>query len=186
VAMLRQPCHTFARIAEEFGVTRECVRQWHKRLLPDAPTGHERQRQCRQLRHRRHLAKDPLIIGFHRRIRAQFPDVRLALVPSHDGYRARSIRANGWMVGLTSATWLEPSDAAAGFVLTYATWTVDYVYCELGEEEFLFLPREALPRRTTRLDEVLSLHAYRNTFSAFQTPAPALPDQLAVEPSIGN
>ena len=56
LSMLRQPCHTFARIAEEFGVTRECVRQWHRRLLPDAPTGHERQRLCPQLPHRRHLA----------------------------------------------------------------------------------------------------------------------------------
>lgn len=166
MAMLRQPCHTFARIAEEFGVTRECVRQWHRRLLPDAPTGHERQRQCRQLRHRRRLSKDPLIIGFHRRIRAQLPDARLTLVPSHDGYRSRSIRVNDHLVGLTRASWLEPADAEAGFVLTYATWTVDYVYCELGDADFLFLPREALPRRTTRLDDSASLHLYRNTFSA--------------------
>jgi len=177
LAMLRQPCHTFARIAEEFGVTRECVRQWHKRLLPDAPTGHERQRQCRQLRHRRRLSKDPLIIGFHRRIRAQFPHVRVTLVPSHDGYRSRSVRVNDRLVGLTSATWLESTDAQPGFVLTYATWTVDYVYCELGETAFLFLPREALPRRTTRLDEALSLDEYRNTFGAFASGTAPSADQ---------
>ena len=168
LTMLRQPCHTFARIAQEFGVTRECVRQWHKRLLPDAPAGHERQRQCRQIRHRKRLSKDPLIIGFHRRIRAQLPHARLTLVPSHDGYRSRSVRLNDRLVGLTRAAWLEPADAGAGFVLTYATWTVDYVYCELGDADFLFLPREALPRRTTRLDEAASLHLYRNTFRALE------------------
>jgi hypothetical protein len=129
---------------EEFGVTRECVRQWHRRLLPDAPTGHERQRQCRQLRHRRRLSKDPLIIGCHRRLRVQLPDARVALVPSHDGYRSRSVRVNNCLVGLTPASWQQPAHAEAGFVLTYATWAVDYEYCELGDADFLFLPRDAL------------------------------------------
>ena len=32
--VLRQPCVTFAAIAKQFGVTRECVRQWHLLLLP--------------------------------------------------------------------------------------------------------------------------------------------------------
>jgi hypothetical protein len=177
LAMLRQPCITFARIAEQYGVTRECVRQWHKRLLPEAPTGHERQRQCRQLRHRRRLSKDPLVVGFHRRIRAQFPQVRLMLVPSHDGYRSRSIRANDRLVGLTRATWVDTEGGGAGFVLTYTTWTVDYVYCEVGDTEFLFLPREALPRRTTRLDEAMSLLPYRNTFSAFEADLVGAPHQ---------
>ena len=168
VEMLRQPCHTFARIAGEFGVTRECVRQWHRRLLPEAPTGHERQRQCRQLRHRKRLSKDPLIIAFYRRIRAQLPNIRLTLVPSHDGYRSRSVRVNDRLVGLTRASRLQPADAEGAFVLTYAAWTVDYVYCELGDADFLFLPRQALPRRTTRLDEHASLHEYRNTFAALE------------------
>jgi len=168
LAMLREPCQTFARIAQEFGVTRECVRQWHRRLLPDAPTGHERQRQCRQLRHRKRLSKDPLVLGFYRRIRAQIPNARLTLVPSHDGYRSRSIRVNDRLVGLTRAAWLDSAEASAGYVLTYATWTVDYVYCELGDTDFLFLPREALPRRTTRIGEGTSLHGYRNSFDAFE------------------
>ena len=91
-------------------------------------------------------------------------------MPSHDGYRSRSIRVNDRLVGLTRAAWLESRDAA-GYVLTYATWTVDYVYCELGDTDFLFLPREALPRRTTRIEEGTSLHGYRNSFDAFE-PAP--------------
>lgn len=48
IAMLEQPCVTFARVAEEFGVTRECVRQWHQRWLPGAPSGHRRQQLCRE------------------------------------------------------------------------------------------------------------------------------------------
>ena len=53
LSLLQQPCVTFAEIADQFGVTRECVRQWHQRLLPDAPTGHERQRLCRQYQRKR-------------------------------------------------------------------------------------------------------------------------------------
>ena len=108
------------------------------------------------------------MIAFYRRIRAQLPNIRLTLVPSHDGYRSRSVRVNDRLVGLTRASLLQPADAEAAFVLTYASWTVDYVYCELGDADFLFRPREALPRRTTRLDATGSLHVYRNTFSAFE------------------
>ena len=164
LAMLREPCQNLCPDCPGVRRDQECVRQWHRRLLRDAPTGHERQRQCRQLRRKR-LSKDPLLLGFYRRIRAQIPDARLTLVPSHDGYRSRSIRVNDRLVGLTRAAWLESTDAA-GYVLTCATWTVDYVYCELGDTDFLFLPR-----CTTRIEEGTSLHGYRNSFDAFE-PAP--------------
>jgi hypothetical protein len=47
LTLFQQPCVTFAEIADRFGVTRECVRQWYARVLPTGPTGHERQRLCR-------------------------------------------------------------------------------------------------------------------------------------------
>ena len=39
-------------------MTREAVRLWHRALLPDAPTGHERQRLCRKRRQRQALLAD--------------------------------------------------------------------------------------------------------------------------------
>ena len=86
--LFRRPCVTFAGIAQAFGVTRECVRQWHRRLLPDAPTGHQRQRQCRLLQRRRHLFQDRLFGNFYRRVRAELPAARITLIPSRDGFRS--------------------------------------------------------------------------------------------------
>ena len=75
LAELGQPCVTFAAIAKRLGVTRERVRQWQLALLPDAPRGHERQRQCARWRHKRRLFADPLFTrsstGVHPTQRAQ-------------------------------------------------------------------------------------------------------------------
>ncbi len=87
----------------------------------------------------------------------------------HDGYRSRSVRANDRLVddarGAAGA-----HRCGGGSVLTYATWTVDCVYCELGDADFPLLPREAPPCRTSRLDEAAALQAYRNTFSGLESP----------------
>src|SRR5436190_1120245 len=50
VRLLSQPCVSFASIAGVFGVTRECVRLWQRTLVPEAPTGRELQRLCRERR----------------------------------------------------------------------------------------------------------------------------------------
>ena len=103
LALLQQPCITFAEIADQFGVTRECVRQWHQRLLPGAPTGHERQRLCRQYQRKRELFKDELFAGFYRRFRAQVPSRRLALIPARDGFRRRTVRLDRHVIALKRA-----------------------------------------------------------------------------------
>ena len=103
IALLQQPCVTFAEIADQFGVTRECVRQWHQRLLPDAPTGHERQRLCRQYQRKRELFKDELFAGFYRRLRAQVPSERIGLIPARDGFRRRTVRLDDHVIALKRA-----------------------------------------------------------------------------------
>ena len=103
VALLQQPCVTFAEIADRYGVTRECVRQWHQRLLPGAPTGHERQRLCRQYHRKRALMKDELFGGFYRRFRTQVPTRRLGLIPARDGFRRRAVRLDRHVVALRRA-----------------------------------------------------------------------------------
>ncbi len=139
LTLLRQPCVTFASIARDFGVTRECVRQWHLRLLPDAPAGHDRQRQCRLLQRRRKLLQDQLFAGFYRRIRSQVPGVKLTLIPSREGFRKRSVRLGEHVVALRAA-----ADAAAARVPSSQAGAADFVYVDLGERDFLFVPAALL------------------------------------------
>ncbi len=103
MARLERPCVTFARIAEEFGVTRECVRQWHQRLLPDAPSGHRRQQLCREHQMKRRLLQDGLFLGFYRRMRSSVPGQRVTLIPSRNGFRKRTVRIGGHTVSLRRA-----------------------------------------------------------------------------------
>lgn len=77
-AMFDQPCTTFAAIAQHFGVTRERVRQWHLKLCPDAPRGHERKRQCVLQRSKRELLRQPLFQSFYRHARPHFEPGRFA------------------------------------------------------------------------------------------------------------
>ena len=102
-SMLEQPCITFARIAAEFGVTRECVRLWHQRLLPDAPRGHQRQQLCREHQMKRRLLEDALFLRFYRRIRSSVPQQRVTLIPSRDGFRKRTVRIDGRTIALRRA-----------------------------------------------------------------------------------
>jgi hypothetical protein len=74
---LEQRCLTFAQIAAESGVSRERVRQWYRQLLPDAPSGHERQRLCAIHRRRRRLFGNALYRSFFQRARAHFGQGRI-------------------------------------------------------------------------------------------------------------
>jgi hypothetical protein len=163
LALLRQPCVTFASIARDFGVTRECVRQWHRRLLPDAPTGHERQRQCRLLQRRRTLLQDRLFAGFYRRIRTQVPGMKLTLIPSREGFRKRSVRLAGHLVALHA-----DADAAAARVPGVPSGTADFVYVDLGASDFLFVPAAVLATAASGGQPLGDAQAspYRNTFAA--------------------
>jgi hypothetical protein len=69
IALFGQPCVTFASIADQFGVTRERVRQWHLVLMPGAPRGHERQRLCGLYQQKRRLLAEPLFRSFYQHAR---------------------------------------------------------------------------------------------------------------------
>src|SRR5262245_26184368 len=144
LALLQQPCVTFAEIADEFGVTRECVRQWHQRLLPGAPTGHERQRLCRQHQRKRDLFKDELFAGFYRRFRAQVPTRRIGLIPARDGFRRRTVQLDRHVIALKRARASAAPGSDASYRLMNGVGAADFVYYELNDRDYLFLPRPAL------------------------------------------
>jgi hypothetical protein len=166
--LLRQPCVTFAEIADQFGVTRECVRQWHQRLLPGAPTGHERQRLCRQYQRKRELFKDELFAGFYRRFRAQVPSRRIGLIPARDGFRRRAVRLDRHVVVLKRARASAAPSSGASYRLVNGVGDADFVYYELNESDYLFLPRPALSEGTATFVDAAgaSFHQFKNTFGA--------------------
>ena len=142
LASLRQPCVTFARIAHDFGVTRECVRQWHRRLLPEAPSGHERQRQCRLLGQRRRLFQDQLFASFYRRIRADVPSAQVTLLRSRDGFRRRSVQIGWQLIALTRPALVgQDRSVPSVYRLSGVLPDADLVYCDLGSSGFLLVPR---------------------------------------------
>ena len=144
-SMLEQPCITFARIAAEFGVTRECVRQWHQRLCPDAPRGHQRQQLCREHQMKRRLLEDALFLRFYRRIRSSVPQQRVTLIPSRDGFRKRTVRIDGRTIALRRARRASRSSTGRVYTLASGGPGADFLYYELSAEEYLLVPREYLP-----------------------------------------
>lgn len=178
IQLFRQPCVTFAQIAERFGVTREGVRQWHVRVLPDAPRGHERQRLCGLYHRKRRLLKDRVFRGFYRQVRTQVSAERVTLIPARDGFRARTVRLDGQVVALKSARRSRPSKQFAGadaYVLPKITSQAEFVYYALTPSDYLFVPRSVLSSgATTFLDTRSSeYHGYKNTFAALLSRAQA-------------
>jgi transposase-like protein len=169
MALLQQPCVTFAEIADQFGVTRECVRQWHQRLLPDAPTGHERQRLCRQYQRKRELFKDDLFAGFHRRLRAQVPSKRIGLIPARDGFRRRTVRLDDRVIALKRArVHAAHATATVSYRLVNGVGTADFIYYELNATDYLLLPRAVLQAQPTTFVDVegQACRPFKNTFGA--------------------
>jgi hypothetical protein len=168
IALLRQPCVTFAEIADQFGVTRECVRQWHQRLLPEAPTGHERQRLCRQYQRKRALFKDDLFAGFYRRFRAQVPSRRIGLIPARDGFRRRTVRLDRHVIALKRARASAATRPSTAYRLVNGVGNVDFVYYELNERDYLFMPRPALGDGSALFVDAdgATYHQFKNTFGA--------------------
>ena len=168
LALLQQPCVTFAEIADQFGVTRECVRQWHQRLMPGAPTGHERQRLCRQYQRKRELFKDALFAGFYRRFRAQVPSRRIGLIPARDGFRRRAVRLDRHVVALKRARASAAPASASSYRLVNGIGDADFVYYELNDRDYLFLPRLTLGDTTATFVDAdgATYHQFKNTFGA--------------------
>jgi len=178
LALLRQPCVSFATIASSFGVTRERVRQWHMAFLPDAPRGRERRRLCQMQQARRRLLADRVFKTFYRQARARFSAEHVSLIRPRDGLRSRAARIQGHLVAVKKAR--RRSNPRLGrpevHVLSACRRPAAFVYYQLDDDNFLFVPHSELPvTGTTYLDSPASKYRqYRNNFAALAgAPAPA-------------
>jgi len=172
MTMLDQPCMTFAAIADHFGVTRERVRQWHVRMRPSAPRGHERQRQCALRRSKRRLLRHPLFRTFYRHARDHFEPGRLALIAGRDGFRATAVRLDGHMIAIRKATVKYQNGKVVSYGLSGGAAAVDFLYYRLSQDEFLLVPKTAMPPGGVSYgpSRESSYEAYRNTFAAVAVP----------------
>jgi hypothetical protein len=187
IAMLEQPCVTFAAIATHFGVSRERARQWHLAFLPDAPRGHQRQRLCLRQREKQKLLADSLFRTFYRHARPHFQSGAFVLIEAQEGFRKRTVRLNGRLVAIKIARALPQSarTQARSYALTNSAAIVDHIYYRLTDAEYLVVPRDLIPPSgTTFLDADTSRYvAYRNTFAAIggarrpDEPRPATRDE---------
>ncbi len=184
--LLRRPCVSFAAIATRYGVTRECVRRWHLRLLPEAPTGHARQQLCRQQREKRRLLGDALFNGFYRHVRTYLPEQRLTLIPARDGYRKRTVRLDGHVVALKRARLTAAGRAheEPAYFLASGNPRAAFIYFELSDSDFLLVPRTQLPARaTTFLDITASKYRkFKNTFESLLADSEARLDIASAQP----
>lgn len=144
-----KPCVTYARIATEYGVSRERVRQWHLALAPDSPRGHDRRRLCREYRQKRELLTDPVFRAFVRAARTQRPDLAVAPIRSSEGFRKRAVRFGPYVVALRRAGGSVPRS----FALTPSRTAADFVFYVLDGSSYLFVPASRVPASgTTFLD----------------------------------
>lgn len=156
IALLEQPCVTFAAIAVQFGVSRERVRQWHRQLLPDAPTGHVRQRLCALHQQRRRLFGHALFRSFFQHARLHFETKAIQPIQSRHGYRTNFVRLRERTVALRGAA--SPVERLGPPRFRYRG-SADFVYVALGREAFLFVPASVAPAE--------SLEPFTNSFDAF-------------------
>lgn len=147
LALLRRPCVTFAQIATRFSVTRERVRQWHVLLLPSAPSGRERRRQCALSRQRHRLLSDGLFGAFIRHARERAPHLRVEPVLTASGYRTRLGRIDGRLVALRDASRTasqEGDSQPLSYRLVGYRGDAELVYFMLNADSFLAVPVKEL------------------------------------------
>lgn len=147
-ALLERPCVSYAEIAQRFGVSRECVRQWHKLIMPDAPRGHARQRLCAQLRQRKRLLTNRLFRSFVTHVRRSGREHRLELVRANAGYKTRMARLDGHLIVLREAT-EQVGLASSGRAVAIPAYRgpAEFLYVLLGDDDYLFLPAALLTSR---------------------------------------
>lgn len=168
--LLAQPCATYASIGQRFDVTRERVRQWHLELDPEAPRGHLRQRQCWILQQKRRLFDDPLFRGFYQHARPHFAPSRFVLIEGRDGFRKRAVRLDGRTIALKAARPLRgrPGRPPSGWSLAGSAKGADFIYYRLGDDEYLFVPGDAIPAAGETVAEAATskFRPYWNSFAA--------------------
>lgn len=176
LAWLQQPCVTFAEIASRLHVTRERVRQWHQLLLPDAPSGRERRRQCGVYRQKKRLLGDPLFAAFYRHARQHVEGGRIAPVRSKVGYRTRVARVDGHLLAIREAGSSNPRGADSSSVvyrLARYRGRADFIYVKLGAQDFLVMPATALPLHGATFADGRGerYQQFKNTFDALRAHA---------------
>lgn len=174
LTLFDQPCVSFARIAVEFGVSRERVRQWHREFRPDSPTGQQRRERCRMVKARRRLLGDGVFLALRRRLQIDTTgEPRFELLPAADGFRQRALRVNGWVVALCDGR--ASIDQRRG--RPWDVWDInapdaDFFFVWFGGDDSVLLPRavaaNALRGRQFELEgEELAPH--RNQVTALGT-----------------
>ena len=101
---------------------------------------------------KRQLLRDPLFLGFYRRIRASVPAQRVTLIPSRNGFRKRTVRIGGHTVSLRRARRNKTSSREKGspvYALATGEASADFVYYELASGDYLLMPRALLHARST-------------------------------------
>ncbi len=179
LSLLERPCVSFARVASEFGVSRERVRQWQLQYRPGAPTGQQRRQLCREIKARRRMFSDEVFVAFHCKATAQLAEVRLGLLESATGFRARAVRLNRRVVALCDGRHLSsPSMGRAHDVWLLNAPDAEFFFVLLDGDQFLFLPRQAaavsLRGRGLEAHDAL-LVRYRGNFDGLGEDAHAWP-----------
>jgi len=179
LSLLERPCVSFARVASEFGVSRERVRQWQLQYRPGAPTGQQRRQLCRELKARRRMFSDDVFAVFHRHVTAQVVDVRLGLLESAKGFRARAVRLNRRVVALCDGRQLSnPAMGRPQDVWLLNAPDAEFFFVLLDGDQFLFLPRPvavaSLRGRGLESHDAFLLR-YRDTFDGLDDEARTWP-----------
>ena len=173
---LQQPCVTFAEIAERLNVTRERVRQWHLLLMPGAPTGRERRRQCGQYQQKKRLLTDRVFGAFYRDVRQHLDGTRIEPIPSTAGYHTRVVRVDGRLVAIREASRSSRSRASSTsplYRLPRYRGPAEFIYFRLGADGFLMMPTTVLPIHGTTFadDRAKRYQQFKNSFGALRTDA---------------
>jgi hypothetical protein len=126
------------------------------------------QRLCRQYQRKRELFKDALFAGFYRRFRAQVPSRRIGLIPARDGFRRRAVRLGSTCGGAEAGARQRRAGDRASYRLVNGIGDADFVYYELNDRDYLFLPRLALGDSTATFVDAdgATYRQFKNTFGA--------------------
>lgn len=176
LAYLADPDWSFARIAAEFGVSRERVRQWHRLWTPHVPAGRRRRAIAAARARRWRVLRSPLFKAFFKHARGHVAPERIALVQTRHGFKSRAVRIDSHVVALrdaASAAGDHDGVEAATYRLAGVRGDAEFVYVRLSTAAFLFLPSAALPAHGLRFPDLPShpFRAYRNTFHALSAVA---------------
>ena len=174
LSLLQRPCVSFARIAARFQVTRERVRQWHARWLPDAPSGRERRRLCAVQQQQRRLLADALFAAFVRDVKQHARGLRIEPVGAASGYRTRLATLGGCVVALRdvrhTARRASLEDVTSYRLVGYRGRAA-YVYVLLTEADFLCVPVVELHGATFVDHDRARLRPFKNGFGALLSAA---------------